>query len=98
MVAYHSFNVILVQPFAFQNNVHRLNAYNVIMQRLKDKDLLVGLQVLDNECSKEYKKLMREKMGSDLPTRTSRYAQKERNGEGHTHVQGPLPSYFGGGC
>ena len=31
------------------------------MQRLKDKDLLVDLQILDNKCIKEYKKLMREK-------------------------------------
>ena len=61
MVAYHSSNAILVQPFPSRKDVHLLNAYNIIMQRLKDKYLLVDLQVLDNECSKEYKKLMREK-------------------------------------
>ena len=33
------------------------------MQRLKDNDLIVDLQILDNQCSKEYKNLMREKWG-----------------------------------
>ena len=31
-----------------------LEAYNSIMQRLKQNYLLVDLQILDNECSKEY--------------------------------------------
>ena len=60
VVAYHSSNVILVQPFASRKYVHRLNAYNIITQRPKDTDLLVDLQVLNNKCSKEYTKLMRE--------------------------------------
>ena len=34
-------------------------AYNAIMQRLKEKDLLVDLQILDNECSKEYQATIR---------------------------------------
>ena len=33
------------------------------MQRLKDKNLLVDLQILDNECSKEYKATMKQKWG-----------------------------------
>ena len=53
MVEYHSSNVILVEPFASQKEKHRLAAYNTIMQRLKDKNLLVDLQILDNECSEE---------------------------------------------
>ena len=53
MVAYHSSNVILVEPFKSQKDTHRLAAYDAIMQRLKDKGLAVDLQILDNECSKE---------------------------------------------
>ena len=33
-------------------------AYNDIMQRLKEKNQHVDLQILDNEVSAEYKKLM----------------------------------------
>ena len=47
MVACHSSNAILVQPFTSQKDVHRLNTSNIIMQRLKDKDLRVDLQILD---------------------------------------------------
>ena len=97
MVAYHSFNVILVQLFTSRKDFHRLNAYNIIMQRLKDKDPLVDLQILENECGKEYKKLTREKCGGHLPARPSRHAQQERSGEGHTHIRGPFLSYLGGG-
>ena len=34
MVAYHSFNVILVEPFSSRKDKYRLEAYNAIMQRL----------------------------------------------------------------
>ena len=33
------------------------------MQQLKDRNLLVDLQILDNECNKEYKATMKEKWG-----------------------------------
>ena len=33
------------------------------MQQLKDRNLLVDLQILDNECSKEYKATMNQKWG-----------------------------------
>ena len=36
-VAYHSSNFILFEPFASRKDKHRLTAYNVIMQRLKEK-------------------------------------------------------------
>ena len=49
MVSYHSSNVILFEPFASRKDKHRLAAYNVIMQHLKDRNLLVDLQILDNE-------------------------------------------------
>ena len=61
MVAYHLSNVILFEPFASRKDKHRLSAYNVIMQRLKYKNILVDLQILNNECSKEYKANMKQK-------------------------------------
>ena len=54
MVAYHSSNVILVEPFSSRKYKNLLAAYNAIMQRLKEKDLFVELHILDNEFSKEY--------------------------------------------
>ena len=48
MVAYHSSNVILVETFSSRKYKYRLEAYNAIMQRLKQKDLPVDLHILDN--------------------------------------------------
>ena len=53
MVAYHSSNVIIVEPFKSRKDAFRLATYDTIMQRLKDKGLLVDLQILENECSTE---------------------------------------------
>ena len=56
MIAYHcNSNAILAEPFKTRADKHRLIAYNTIMQRLKDRHLLVDLQILDNEASKAYK-------------------------------------------
>ena len=54
MVSYHSSNVILVEPFSSRKYKYLLEANNATMQRLKQKDLLFDLHILDNECSKEY--------------------------------------------
>ena len=37
--------------------------YNATMKRHKENNLLVYLQVLDNECSKEYQSTMRDRCG-----------------------------------
>ena len=56
MIAYHcDSNIILALAFKTQANKHRLVAYNIIMQQLKNKGMLVDLQLLDNEASKAYK-------------------------------------------
>ena len=56
MNAYHcNSNVILAEPFKTRADKHRLIAYNNIMQRLKDKHLLVDLQILNNEAINAYK-------------------------------------------
>ena len=59
MVVYHSSNVILVEPFSSIKDKNRLAAYNAIMQRLKGKDLLVDLHIMENECSKYYQSTIR---------------------------------------
>ena len=58
MIAYHSSNLILTQPFATRKDKHRTEAYNTIMMRLKAAGLDVDLQVLNNEASKDYKEVM----------------------------------------
>ena len=66
MVGYHSSNVILIEPFSSRKDKIRLAAYDRMMQRLKDSNLLVDLQILDNECSKEYERRMKDKWGVDF--------------------------------
>ena len=67
MIAYHQqSNMILAAPFKSRADKHRLEAYNSIMQRLKDRNMLVDLQILDNEVSKEYKRTIKEDWGVDF--------------------------------
>ena len=54
-------NLILAEPFASRKDVHRLLAYNKIMQRLTNNKLSVDLQILDNEASAEYKRSIKTK-------------------------------------
>ncbi|KAL7553693.1 hypothetical protein ACHAWF_017003 [Thalassiosira exigua] len=62
MVAYHcDSSAILACPFKSRKDRHRLEAYNSIMCRIKSKGLHVDLQILDNEASDEYKKLITDK-------------------------------------
>jgi hypothetical protein len=59
MIAFHTpTNAILVAPFKSRKDVHQMEAYNSIMQRLKERNHHVDLQILDNEASVEYKTLM----------------------------------------
>ena len=61
MVAYHfDANAIISVPFKSRKDKYRMVAYNSIMQRLKDRNMLVNLQILDNEASKEYKKIIKD--------------------------------------
>ena len=62
MVAYHCYsNVIIVVPFKSREDKDHMVAYNNIMQRLKDRNMLVNPQILDNEASKEYKTIIKDK-------------------------------------
>ena len=66
MVAYHSSNVILVESFKSRKYAFCMATYDTIMQRLKDKGLLVDLQILDNECSTAYERRMTDKWGVEF--------------------------------
>ena len=48
-------------PFKSCKDKDRMAAYNTIMQRLKDRNMLVNIQILDNEAIKEYKTIIKEK-------------------------------------
>ena len=59
MIAYHcDANLILAVPFKSRKDTHRLLAYDKLIQRLRDHELTVDLQILDNESIAEYKKVI----------------------------------------
>ena len=61
--------------------MHSLLAYNKIMQRLCDHKLTVDLQILDNEASKEYKRVIKKKCNTSyqlVPPNTHRHNTSER--------------------
>ena len=56
MVAYHcDANTNMEVPFKSRKDKDRMVAYNTIIQRLKDRNMLVHVQILDNEARNEYK-------------------------------------------
>ena len=60
MIAYHcDANLILAVPFESGKDTHRILAYNKLMQILRDHELTVDLQILDNEASTEYKRVIK---------------------------------------
>ena len=61
MVAYHcDSNTILKAAFKTRSDRHRLEAYNSIMERLRARGHSVDLQILDNEVSAEYRRVITE--------------------------------------
>ena len=82
MVAYHcDSNAVLVVPFKTRKDKDRMAAYNTIMQRLKDRDMIVNLKILDNEASKEYKMLIKVKWNINhqlVPSHIHRQNEAER--------------------
>ena len=64
MIAYHCYyNAIIADPFKSFSNKHRLVEYGSIMQRLKDRNMLADLQILDNNTSAEYKCIVKAEWG-----------------------------------
>ena len=82
MVEYHfDSNAIMVVPFKLGKYKDHMVAYNTIMQRLKDRNILVNLQILDNEASKEYKAIIKDKCNINyqlLPSHIHRQNAAER--------------------
>ena len=64
MIAHHcDSNAILSDLFKSLAEKHRLLAYGAIMPRLKYRNMLVDLQILDNEASTEYKLIIKSELG-----------------------------------
>ena len=82
MVAYHcDVNRIIAVPFKSRKYKDRMVAYNTIIQRLKDRNMLVNLQILDNETSKEYKTIIKDKWNTKyqlVPSQIYRQNSAER--------------------
>ena len=61
MIAYHcDTNTILRYTLASKNDKHRIPAYNSVMKRLAKRGHNVDVQVIDNEVSAEYKRVITE--------------------------------------
>ena len=60
MIAYHCDSITIIDsPFKSHANKHILLDYGSIMQHLKDRNILGDLQILDNEASTEYKRIIK---------------------------------------
>ena len=67
MLAYHvDTNVILVEPFDYRHDCHRLADADRIMANLTKRGHGVDLHILDNECSATYKLQIEEKWGAKI--------------------------------
>ena len=64
MIAYHcDLNAIIFNPFNSCADKHILLAYGSIIKRLKDCNMLVDLQILDNKTSTEYNSIIKAEWG-----------------------------------
>ena len=57
--------MILTEPFTSRKDKHRLLAYYKLMQRLQYNKLTVNPQILDNEASAEYKRVIQTKWNAN---------------------------------
>ena len=66
MIVYHYYlNIILACTFNYRKDVHRLRAYNSIMEQPQSRRHHVDLQVLYNEASAAYRQLITDKWKVD---------------------------------
>ena len=83
MITYHcDANMILAVPFKTSKDTHRLKSYDKIMQRLRNYKFIVDLQILDNEASAEYKRVIKNKWNFNyqlVPHNTHRSNTAERS-------------------
>ena len=67
IITYHcDLNVIIACHFSSRKDVHRLGAYNAIIERLKSRGNHVDLQVLTNEASAAYRQQITDKWKADF--------------------------------
>ena len=67
MIAYHcDLNVILACPFTSRKDIHRLGAYNTIMEIIRSRGHHVYLQVLNNEAIASYQRQITDKWKADF--------------------------------
>ena len=82
MIDYHcDDNLILAELFSSIKDMHRLFAYNKIMQRLNYNKLILDIQILDNEASAEYNRAIKTKCNANyqlVPPNTHRRNAAER--------------------
>lgn len=57
LVAYHTSNLMLAQPFSSRKNNYRISVYETIMDKLSTNGLLVDIQIVDKEVNKDFKKI-----------------------------------------
>ena len=82
MLAYHcECNVFLVKPFQTKQNHHRIYAYSRIITRLKNRVQTIEHQVLKNDVSNEFFRVIEEdwKVEYQLVTLTSTAAALPNN-------------------
>ena len=66
MIAYHcDSNAIIAAPFKSRAKKQRLLDYGAIIQQLKDRSILVDLQILDNKARNEYKRIIKYECGAE---------------------------------
>ena len=95
MIAHHcDSNAILAVLFKTWADRHQMIAYNTIMQRLKDRKLIVDLQILDNEASKAYKQTITSDWGIKFQLVPPHIHRQTR----YSNIQSPLPGYFSRSC
>ena len=59
MIAYHyDSNSAIASTFKSRTNKHRILAYGATVQHIKDRNILVDLQILDNKESTKYKRII----------------------------------------
>ena len=66
MITYHcDDNLILEVTFKSRKYTHRILEYDKLMQRLRDHELIVDLQILYNEASTDYKRVIKKKWNAN---------------------------------
>ena len=96
MIAYYcDINIILQASFETRSEQNRISAYNSIMKRLTNKVHKVDIQILYNESSAEYKRVITEKWKAQYRLVTPNVHSKEFCWTSNTHVQSTLPISLG---